>query len=67
MTGYYAAAFKTGAWPRITADKIFIWGRPHGVNDNASDGLGKPQRYDWVTPSPCALSRLAADFGTPHF
>ena len=49
MTGYYTTAFKTGVWPSITADKIFIWGRPHGVNDNAPDGLGRPDRYTWAT------------------
>ncbi|KAG8908649.1 hypothetical protein FRB99_004937 [Tulasnella sp. 403] len=49
MTGYYAAAFKTGVKPTITADKIFIWGRPHGVDDGAPDGLGKPDRSSWTT------------------
>lgn len=49
MTGYYTSAFKTGSWPSITADKVFVWGRPHGKDDNASsDGVGKPQRFDWA-------------------
>ncbi|KAG8912905.1 hypothetical protein FRC00_003521, partial [Tulasnella sp. 408] len=50
MTGYYASAFKSGSWPSITSDKIFIYGRPHGVNDQASsDPLPRPDRSDWVT------------------
>ncbi|KIO26865.1 glycoside hydrolase family 71 protein, partial [Tulasnella calospora MUT 4182] len=50
MTGYYASAFKSGSWPSITSDKIFIYGRPHGVNDQASsDPLPRPDRYNWVT------------------
>ncbi|KAG9035646.1 hypothetical protein FS837_001855, partial [Tulasnella sp. UAMH 9824] len=50
MTGYYASAFKSGSWPSITSDKIFIHGRPHGVNDQASsDALPRPDRSDWVT------------------
>ncbi|KAG8895863.1 hypothetical protein FRB99_000309, partial [Tulasnella sp. 403] len=48
MTGYYATAFKTGQWPSITADKIFIWGRPHPRDANAPDGLGKPDKYTWT-------------------
>ncbi|KAG8986907.1 hypothetical protein FRB90_003702 [Tulasnella sp. 427] len=50
MTGYYASAFKSGEWPSITSDKIFIYGRPHGVNDQASgDSLSRPERFNWVS------------------
>ncbi|KAI0732037.1 glycoside hydrolase [Fomitopsis betulina] len=29
MTDYYATAFRTGFYPRITQDQIFMWARPH--------------------------------------
>lgn len=51
MTGYWTSYFKTGVAPTITHDKIFVWGRPHGVNDNPTQGdsVGRPQNADWVT------------------
>ncbi|KAG8862072.1 hypothetical protein FRB96_002102 [Tulasnella sp. 330] len=51
MTGYWASYFKTGVAPVITQDKIFIWGRPHGVNDSPteSDPVGPPQNAEWVS------------------
>ncbi|KAG9003586.1 hypothetical protein FRB94_014547 [Tulasnella sp. JGI-2019a] len=51
MTGYWTSYFKTGKAPTIIHDKIFIWGRPHGVNDSPTQGdaAGRPQNADWVS------------------
>ena len=50
LTGYYASAFKTGNYPTITNDRIWLWARPHGKNAGACcDPVGaKPQGWDWV-------------------
>ncbi|KAH9950531.1 glycoside hydrolase [Amylocystis lapponica] len=47
MTNYYAQAFKTGSYPEITEDKIYMWARPHQKDATASnDGVGKPSNYE---------------------
>lgn len=46
MTTYYANAFKTGSFPEINQDKIYLWARPHPRDAVASsDPVGKPQSY----------------------
>ncbi|KAI0785282.1 glycoside hydrolase [Abortiporus biennis] len=42
MTKYYATAYKTGAYPEITEDKIYMWARPHTKHANAPDPVGRP-------------------------
>jgi Glycosyl hydrolase family 71 len=58
MTSYYAAAFKTGSYPAITQDKIYLWARPHPKNATAtSDSVPKPTNFELVR-SPKVLSSL---------
>lgn len=46
MTTYYANAFKTGSYPEINKDKIYLWSRPHPRDATASsDSVGKPDSY----------------------
>lgn len=46
MTTYYANAFKTGSFPEINQDKIYLWARPHPRDATASsDPLGRPESY----------------------
>lgn len=46
MTSYYATAFKTGSYPKITKDKVYMWARPHLKDATASsDSTGKPTNY----------------------
>jgi len=46
MTTYYANAFKTGSFPKIDQDKLYLWARPHPRDATASsDPVGKPQNY----------------------
>lgn len=46
MTSYYATAFKTGSFPDITEDKLYLWARPHPRDATASnDPVGKPQSF----------------------
>ncbi|TCD66615.1 hypothetical protein EIP91_001125 [Steccherinum ochraceum] len=46
MTNYYATAYKTGNYPDITEDKLYMWARPHPKDANAPDGVGKPDNFD---------------------
>jgi len=49
LTDYYAKAFKTGFYPIINKDKIFMWSRTHPANVNASeDPVAKPTNFDVV-------------------
>ena len=50
MTSYYISAYKTGSYPTITDDAIFIWARPHPKDASAPDSVGKPDNYQLVSP-----------------
>ncbi|KAI0794820.1 glycosyl hydrolase family 71-domain-containing protein [Abortiporus biennis] len=46
---YYITAYKTGTYPPITKDRVFLWSRLHPVNATASnDTVGKPTNYEWT-------------------
>ncbi|EJT96926.1 glycoside hydrolase [Dacryopinax primogenitus] len=46
MTNYYATAFKTGRYPSITQDQVYIYARPHPKAANAqNDGVGRPNNW----------------------
>ncbi|PCH40092.1 glycoside hydrolase family 71 protein [Wolfiporia cocos MD-104 SS10] len=46
MTNHYATAFRTGSYPEITTDQLYMWARPHPKNADASnDPVGKPTSY----------------------
>ncbi|KAI0682732.1 glycosyl hydrolase family 71-domain-containing protein [Cytidiella melzeri] len=46
---YYIPAFKTGAFPRITTDRTFVWGRTFEANAVATDDpLPMPMNYDYT-------------------
>ncbi|KAF8631025.1 hypothetical protein AX15_002636 [Amanita polypyramis BW_CC] len=43
MTKYYTTAFKTGSYPPIETDQLFMWARTHPANAQASnDPVGPP-------------------------
>src|SRR5258706_14656216 len=48
MTAYYASAFKTGAYPTIQRDKIYVWARPHPRGAPSSDHVPRPKNYELV-------------------
>lgn len=50
MTSYYATAYKTGSYPAITTDKVYLWARPHPANADAPDPVGKPDNFQLVRP-----------------
>lgn len=48
MTNYYATAFKTGSYPAITEDKIYLWARTHPKEANSPDSVAKPTNFELV-------------------
>lgn len=49
LIAYYAAAFKTGSYPIITKDRIFMWARLYPAEANANDSVGRPSGYQYVS------------------
>lgn len=49
MTKHYATAFKTGSYPDVTEDKLYLWARPHPKDADAPDGVGKPTNFAVVS------------------
>lgn len=45
MTNYFATGYKTGSYPAITEDKLYLWARPHPSSANAPDPVGKPDNF----------------------
>ena len=45
---YYIAAYKTGSYPTITKDRVFLWARLYPANATAPDSVGKPDNWSWV-------------------
>ena len=46
---YYIAAFKTGAYPKIKKDRIFLWGRLYPAAASSPDPVDKPTGWQWVS------------------
>ncbi|KAJ7170992.1 glycoside hydrolase family 71 protein [Mycena filopes] len=50
LFAYYAQAFKTGSYPTIHRDRIFLWGRlyPAAADADANDSVGRPANWQWT-------------------
>lgn len=49
LSAYFARAFKTGAYPPIDRDRIFMWARPHLKDAEATeDEVSRPDRWELV-------------------
>ncbi|KAJ9121473.1 hypothetical protein QFC22_002089 [Naganishia vaughanmartiniae] len=47
LVKYYATAWKTGSYPKITSDQVFVMARPHSAMATAtSDSIGAPTGRD---------------------
>ncbi|PPR02844.1 hypothetical protein CVT24_002322 [Panaeolus cyanescens] len=46
LTGYYATAFKTGQFPTVEKDKLFMWSRPHPAKASSPDPVPQPTNYE---------------------
>ncbi|KAJ7078492.1 glycosyl hydrolase family 71-domain-containing protein, partial [Mycena epipterygia] len=47
LFAYHIQAFKTGVYPTITRDRIFLWARLYPAKANASDPIGSPLHGEW--------------------
>jgi hypothetical protein len=47
LVNFYSTAWKTGRWPAITKDQVWVMARPH-ARYGASGGYGVPQGRDFV-------------------
>jgi len=45
LTQYYATAYKTGQYPTIEKDQIFMWSRPHSANAQSPDPVPQPTNF----------------------
>ncbi|KAF5340761.1 hypothetical protein D9611_007495 [Ephemerocybe angulata] len=69
MTKYYATAFKTGKFPEIEKDQIYMWSRPHPVNAQAPDPVPQPTNFElsedsvWVVVMATAPGTLKLSTG----
>ena len=60
---YYISAFKSGVYPSVLRDRIFLWARLHPASADApQDGIGRPSGWQYVC-SPAVFS-LSADTDT---
>ncbi|KAK7689670.1 hypothetical protein QCA50_007465 [Cerrena zonata] len=48
LMSYYIAAYKTGVYPAITKDRIFLWGRLYPAAAGAPDPVAKPDNWQWT-------------------
>ncbi|KAH6912693.1 glycoside hydrolase family 71 protein [Coprinopsis sp. MPI-PUGE-AT-0042] len=46
LTKYYAEAFKTGQYPTVEKDKIFMWSRPHSTQAESPDPVPRPDNFE---------------------
>ncbi|THH27989.1 hypothetical protein EUX98_g6196 [Antrodiella citrinella] len=76
MTNYYATAYKTGNYPEITEDKLYMWARPHPKDANSADGVGKPTNFEmfqdtlwavYFATAPATVTLSTADGVTQSF
>lgn len=62
LTYYYATAFKTGSYPSIEKDKIFMWSRTHPTHATAPDPVGQPTNFELVSHSRLSCRQPADSF-----
>ena len=52
LENYYISAFKYGAYPSVTEDKIFLWARLYPAEAVVpQDAVGKPDRSQFACSS----------------
>ncbi len=62
ITKYYSTAFKTGSYPPIETDQLYMWARTHPANARASnDPVGPPSNANLVSCSVVFSACVAAE------
>ncbi|EGN94676.1 glycoside hydrolase family 71 protein [Serpula lacrymans var. lacrymans S7.3] len=58
---YYIQAFKTGSYPTVSADRLFLWGRLYPEAASCpNDPVGLPQDADWTQDYLWAVALLTS-------
>ncbi|KAJ7621058.1 glycoside hydrolase family 71 protein [Roridomyces roridus] len=60
LWAYYIQAFKTGSYPKIEQDRIFLWSRLYPAASSTPDSLGKPDNWQWTEDFAWAIFFLCA-------
>ena len=58
---YYIFAYKTGAYPHVHKDRVFLWSRLYPANADppaGADPVGRPDHWDWVRLLPPSVPFL---------
>ncbi|KAJ7148706.1 glycoside hydrolase family 71 protein [Mycena crocata] len=48
LFAHYIQAYKTGAYPAVSRDRIFLWARLYPAEANAPDSIGPPFNHQWT-------------------
>ncbi|CAL1710542.1 unnamed protein product [Somion occarium] len=62
---YYITAYKTGSYPDVTDDRIFLWGRLYPANMTLDDPIGIPDNWQWASDKAWGVALLGQP-GTLH-
>ncbi|KAI9069016.1 glycoside hydrolase family 71 protein [Trametes sanguinea] len=57
---HYIAAYKTGSYPAIAKDRVFLWGRLFPANATTTDPVGKPDNWQWTQDYLWSVALLAS-------
>ncbi|KAI0635462.1 glycoside hydrolase family 71 protein [Trametes polyzona] len=58
---HYIAAYKTGVYPAVTKDRVFLWGRLYPASAPVpSDKVGQPTNWQWTQDYVWAVALLTA-------
>lgn len=61
LIAYYAPAYKTGVYPRITQDSMFLWSRPHPNDANPTNPTNaRPTNWQYTDDNLYAVVLLTA-------
>ncbi|KAK7689672.1 hypothetical protein QCA50_007467 [Cerrena zonata] len=48
LMSYYITAYKTGIYPTITKDRVFLWGRLYPAAADSPDPVPRPNNWQWT-------------------
>ncbi|KAJ3504028.1 hypothetical protein NLJ89_g8158 [Agrocybe chaxingu] len=65
LNRYFAQAFKTGVYPAVTKDQIFMWARPHPKEASPRDPVPRPNNWQ-LTEDRAWVVVFATEAATIH-
>lgn len=49
LNQYYIEAYKTGSYPSISRDRVFLWARLFPAAASTADSVSRPEKADFVS------------------